>query len=119
MQNLYGVVPKLKDLSILREVYGETGLCTRSKDDRRTRGLGQIQMAAHKISMEVGFEDVFDLYLSLFCQPEVDIDIPKWVNDRSFPFTVNEIGRFTQTPGIQLLNKHRLKFLCYSGKIKH
>jgi hypothetical protein len=61
--------------------------------------------------MKVGLEDILDPDLSFFRQPEVDIDIAKGVDNRSFPFTFNEIGRLTQTPGIELLNKHRLAVL--------
>jgi hypothetical protein len=57
-------------------------------------------VTAYKIGMKVGFEDILDPALPFFRQTKIDVDITQGVNDGGFSFTINVIGRFTQTPGV-------------------
>src|SRR5882724_5038735 len=77
MQHFDGAVAQLEHFAILCEMYGELSLRTGPIYDGSAGGLGQIQVPAYKISMEMGFKYVLDRRISLFCQLEICIDIPQ------------------------------------------
>ena len=54
----------------------------------------------------MGFKDVFDCRLVLFCFFEVGLDFSKGVDDRHFAFAFNVIGSLCQTAGIDLFYFH-------------
>jgi hypothetical protein len=66
-------------------------------------------MTAHKISVEMGFEYVFNGPFSFFGQDQVFFNIPQGVNNRGFTLTLNIISRFAQTAGVKLLDIHDAK----------
>src|ERR1700743_2580382 len=100
MQDFDGLIAQLKTLPIFREMDGEVGFRTRPIDDRSARCFCQIQMAAHKIGMEMCLEDVFDLSLALFREFQIDIDIAQGIDDNSLTLVIDVVSGFTQTAGI-------------------
>jgi len=110
MQYFYSTVAQMKQLSVFSFVNGETGFRIRTIDDRCAGYFCQVKMPAHKIGMEMSFENVFDLRLAFFCQLEVGIDVPERVYNCRLSFAVDIISRFTEATGIQLLNEHNSAF---------
>src|SRR4051812_25744191 len=88
------------------------GLCFRTVNNGRTGSFLQIEVAAYKIGVKMGFEDVFDLSIPFLGKLNVTVNVPKWVNNSRNTITFNVIGCLTQTAGIQLLYKHVILFWC-------
>ena len=112
VKDFYRAVAQLEHLAVFRLVNGEISLCIRTENDRCTGGLGEIEMSADKISVEVRFKNILDRRIPLFRQTQIGIDIAQGVDDGRLPFIINIISRFTETTSIQLLNEHNLAFLA-------
>ncbi len=110
MQYFDRAVAQVKNLAVDRLMNGKIRLGMRTIYDRGAGSLGQIKMAAYKISMKMGFENILDRRLPLPGKIQINIDIPQRVDDRRFTFTLNIICRFTETSGIQLLDEHNPAF---------
>ncbi len=110
MQHFDADIAQLEDLSVGCLVNGKMGFGMGAVDDRRTRGLGQIQVTAYKIRMLMGLQDIADLCLTFLRKLEVNIDITQRVDDSGFSATLDIIGCFTQASGIQLFNEHTRDF---------
>jgi hypothetical protein len=110
MHHLYHAVTQVKNLAVDRLVNREIRLCKWTEDDWSAGGLRQVKMAAHKISVKMGFKNVLDGCLSLPGKIQIYIYIPQGVNNRRFTATLDIVCRFAKTTGIQLLDEHNAAF---------
>src|ERR1043165_5098247 len=78
----------------------EIRLCPRSVYDRGAGSLCQVEVARHKIGVEMGFEDIFDGRASFAGKPQISFDIPQGIYDSCISLAINIISGFTETAGI-------------------
>src|SRR5579871_1608831 len=84
MQDLYGVIAEPEHFAVGSKMDGKVCLGMWAIDDRGAGRLGEVEMTAYKIGMEMCFEDISDPGLTFFGQLQVDIDITQGVNDGCF-----------------------------------
>src|SRR5687768_14642883 len=80
--------------------------------DRGACNISKINMPAYKISMEMGFKNVFDLCFALIGKMKIFIDVTERVNNCCFAITLNIISSFAKATGIQLFYIHYLTIWC-------
>ena len=89
MQYFDRTVAQAKNLAVDRLVNGKICLGMRSIYDRGARDLGEVQMTAYKICVKMGFKNIFDRGLPPFRKIQVNLDVPKRIDDRRFAFALD------------------------------
>ncbi len=77
-----------------------------AENDFRPGSFGQLAMAAHKVSMQVCFDDVLNLQTLRRRFIDVLIDIALRIDDGGFTVRANQVRRVRQTAEIELFEIH-------------
>jgi hypothetical protein len=78
----------------------------RADDDGRARALGQLQVAAHEVGVQVGLDDVADGQAGRGGLVQVLLHVAARVHDRRLALVADEVGRLGQAAQIELLEVH-------------
>ena len=81
-------------------MYREFCCGARTIYNRGAGSLAEIQMAAHKVGVEMGFKNEFDARIPFMRQLEVCFNITQRVYHGCLSVIFNIIGRLTQTGSI-------------------
>ena len=81
-------------------MYREFCCGARTIYNRGAGSLAEIQMAAHKVGVEMSFKNEFDAGIAFMSQLQVRFDITKRIYHGRFTVIFNIIGRLTQTGSI-------------------
>src|SRR5262245_6454295 len=96
MQNLEAYFAQFEFFTIFCYMNRETGFGLRTINNRCTRCLAQVKVATDKISMEMGFKNIFDRCLTFVSQLKVNVDISKGIYNSGYAFTFNVVCSFTK-----------------------
>ena len=70
------------------------GFCLRAKNNGSTGFSREFEVAAYKISVKMGFKNIFDGRIPFCGQVNIGLYVPNWVDDRCFAIILNIIRGF-------------------------
>ncbi|MCY1384525.1 hypothetical protein D9M69_727920 [compost metagenome] len=91
-----------KQLTIFCYMSFKIRFCGGPVHNFRPRLLGEIDVAAHKVSMEMRFKDIFNVGLVVFGFTDIRGHLAERVNDGSFAFAADIVSPLGQASSINL-----------------
>ena len=96
-------------LTVVEQLGGELQAGARAVRDHRPGALGQLEMAAQEVGMDVRFDDPFDRQAVSVGLIEIDVDVAPGIDDDGPPgcLVADEIGRLGQARQVVLGEDHQ------------